>query len=149
MIGFDVDGVLVEKPPEASMKWGRMNGVQRQNRKLELLHWYESASSILVPTEPFIAISARKESDDVRTITEKWLEQNQPNCVGLFLLPISRTVENVIQFKSAVIRVQQLTDFTEDNRKILSGLEKQNLPTNLWYFDSTMEKPVPFRAKTK
>jgi hypothetical protein len=149
VIGFDVDGVLVEKPPEASMKWGHMNGFQRQNRKLELLYWYESASTLLVPKEPFVAISARKESPEVRAVTEKWLEKNQPNCIDLFLLPISRTIENVVQFKGTVIRVQELSDFTEDNTKILSGLEKLGIPTNLWYFDSTMEQPVPYVSKRR
>jgi hypothetical protein len=144
VIGFDVDGVLVEKPPEASMKWGHMNGLQRQNRRMELLYWYESAASLLIPKEPFIAISARKELPEVRAITEKWLAKNQPNCVDLFLLPISRTIENVVQFKATVIRIQGLSDFTEDNKKILSGLHKVGLPTKLWYFDSTLVKPTPY-----
>lgn len=144
MIGYDMDGVLAVKPPESTMKWGKMNGDQRNGRKAQLLEWYENAETLLIPEEPFIAISARRDTPETRQATENWLAKHQPNCVGLFLLPIARTVENVILFKGAVIESQGVTRFTEDNKKILRGLRKANTKADLWYYDHTMPEPERF-----
>lgn len=146
MIGYDIDGVLAVNPPASPTKWGRMNGREREARRIELVEWYRNAEPILTPDEPFIAISARRDTPDVRLATEAWITAHQPNCVGVFLLPISRTVENVIAFKSAVIIAQELTDYTEDNRTILRGLHRAAVPARLWYYDRSMTDPVRYEA---
>lgn len=144
MIGYDVDGVLAVKPPMPDMKWGRMNGEQRRARQQQLLDWYSNCDPILQPDEPFVAISARKENPETRLATEIWIQRHQPNCRAIYLLPISRSIENVVAFKAAVIRDLELTDFTEDNKKILRGLAKEDLSTRLWYFDHTLPEPTRF-----
>lgn len=144
VIGFDVDGVLADKPPASKKKWGRMNGLERHQRRDDLLDWYANADVLLRPTEAFIAISARRNDPSVRSVTEKWLDTYQPHCVGLFLLPVSRSIKNVVAFKRAVVNAQKLTDFTEDNKAILRGLLGYVPNTRLWYFDKTLETPVAF-----
>jgi hypothetical protein len=145
VIGYDIDGVLASKPPLSEKKWGRMNGDERKAYKAQLLVEYANARPLLKPTEPFIAISARKNDDVIYNITLDWLHQHHGDLVvSMALLPFSRTVENVVAFKSSVIEQYGLTDFTEDNKAILKGLSQLGLSTRLWYWVEGMAEPVPY-----
>jgi hypothetical protein len=144
MIGYDIDGVLADKPPKADKSWGKSNGAERKARQQQLLNWYYNAQPLLTPEQPFVAISARKENPLVRTITEDWI-MRQPYghlCRAIALLPVGRTIENTARFKTEIINYYQLTTYIEDNKEILKRL---NCPdTQLFYWDKTMDEPVPF-----
>lgn len=145
MIGYDIDGVLTTKVLPSEKKWGRMNGPERQAHKAGLITQYRAASPLLVPTEPFIAISARKDTDDVRAITTEWLYERYPDLVkAIHLLPISRSIENVVNFKNAIITDYGLTTFTEDNKKVLKGLHLAGCPAQLFFWEEGMTQPVPY-----
>jgi hypothetical protein len=145
MIGYDIDGVLASKPTPSDKKWGRMNGIERREYKLALLDQYANATPLLVPTEPFIAISARKEDPAVRRVTTEWLMSRYGVLAEeVVLLPRSRSIENVIDFKSAAILNYQITEFTEDNKKILKGLALNNLPCDLYFWEEGMESRVAY-----
>jgi hypothetical protein len=144
MIGYDIDGVLADKPPAPNKTWGKSNGAERNARKAFLADWYRNATPLLQPTEPFIAISARKDTPETRAITEQWIA-NQPYgylCHGVALLNISRTIENTAAFKTAIINHYQLTRFTEDNKQILKRLQTPD--TQLFYWDKTLPTPIEF-----
>jgi len=142
MIGYDIDGVLADKPPAPDKPWGKSSGPERTARKQALLAWYHTATPLLQPTQPFIAISARKDEPHTRAITEEWIHR-QPYghlCVAVLLLNTSRTIENTANFKTQVINHYGLTAFTEDNKQILKRL---NTPaTTLYYWDKTLPTPV-------
>ncbi len=143
MLGYDIDGVLADKPPAADKTWGKSNGQEREARRLFLLEWYRNAEPLLQPTEPFIAISARKEDPTIRAITEEWIRQ-QPYghlCVAIALLPLSRTVANTARFKSEIINHYGITRYIEDNKQILKALTTPD--TKLYYWDKSLAEPIP------
>lgn len=148
MIAYDIDGVLAEKPPAAIKAWGKMTGNERKERKQFLLAWYRDAQPLYQPTEPFTAISARKEEDAIHETTRLWFEQHYPNMLQhLILLPVSRSIENVVRFKSAAIELYEVTEFTEDNKKILKGLAQNNLGCKLWYWEKGMTERLAYNLK--
>jgi hypothetical protein len=145
MIGYDIDGVLTSKPLPSVKKWGKMNGVERRAHKLGLLKQYKAAEPLLIPNEPFIAISARKDEPTVRAITTDWLIERYGDLVlKVFLLPTSRSIENVVNFKNAVIVGNNITVFTEDNKKVLKGLAQASCPASLYFWEEGMDLPIPF-----
>ena len=145
MIGYDIDGVLASKPTPSDKKWGRMNGAERKAHKENLLHQYDNAKALLIPTEPFYAISARKDEPLVRGITTHWLKERYGDLVlGVALLPMSRSIENVVKFKNAAIENYQITRFTEDNKKILKGLHENACFAELYFWEEGMSAPVAF-----
>jgi hypothetical protein len=145
LIGFDIDGVLAEKPPASDKAWGKMNGTERKARKQFLLQWYRDAKP-LYPTidEPFVAISARKDEVEIRAITVGWLNHHYPQVQELVLLPMSRSIENVVRFKSAALVNYQITDFTEDNKKVLKGIAAHGLDCRLWFWEKGMLERVSY-----
>lgn len=142
MIAYDLDGVLAESPQPSVLSWGKMNGIQRKQRKFELLKHYQSASLLFTPPEPaFYVISARRAHDDVYNVTDNWLMgEFGGRILGLFLLPMGRTIQNVIGFKSAVLKQIGATEFTEDNVDVLKGVRKLNPTIKLWLFESGIKK---------
>jgi len=146
IVSYDIDGVLAEQPPPNEIKWGRMNGQQRKDRKQFLNYWYQNANKLLQPKEnKFYAISARKNEQTIYAITKQWLNKNYPNqVIDLYLLLKSRSVENVIEFKGAVIKHFKIQRHYEDNKKILKGLRK-NLPNlELYFWKKGMEEPIVY-----
>lgn len=144
MIGYDIDGVLADKPPQPNKPWSKSNGQERAQRKQQLIEWYATAMPLLQPVEPFVAISARKETPETRHITQQWI-YSQPYghlCVAIALLPIPRTLDNTARFKTTIINHYELTSYTEDNKQILKRLETPN--TTLYYWDKKMDNPILF-----
>lgn len=147
IVSYDIDGVLAAQPPANTIKWGRMNGEQRRARKEFLNDWYASAERLIEPVEnTFHAISARKAEDKIQQITRNWLDQNYPNRVISFhLLTTTRSVENVVKFKSEKMIDLGIQRHYEDNKKVLRGMRKILPPEiELYFWQKGMITPVIF-----
>lgn len=140
LAAYDFDGVLAQGPPKTPKAWRRMNGPERSAWKQALVGYYAKAQPIIIPTEKqFHVISARKDTPEVRAASEAWLERHYPGrCVALHLLSVSRSLENVIEFKSQALRAIGATDFTEDNRDVVKGIrglvDQGKLKCRIWLF---------------
>ena len=147
IVSYDIDGVLAAQPPPNEKKWGRMNGEERRNRKDFLYDWYANAESLLVPAEPsFHAISARKREPRIYTITNDWMNKYYSGRVlSISLLGESRSVENVVKFKSERVLELGVKRHYEDNKKVLRGMRKL-LPDDveLYFWERGMDAPVFF-----
>jgi hypothetical protein len=134
-VGYDMDGVLAQGPNPSKKPWRFMSGVERAGYKNDLLYAYEKAHPLLIPKDPsFVVISARKDNADVRSVTDKWLKRYGERVSGVYLLKVSRSLENVISFKSQIINELGLTDFTEDNPAVVKGLRTFCPKTRIWLY---------------
>lgn len=133
---FDLDGVLAEKPPMSEKKWGKMNGDERKQRKAFLNAFYFNAKPLL-PYEPgTVVITARKNDPAVQSATLSWFKKHYNTYPTIYFLDESRSVKNVIAFKSGVLRAHNITHYYEDNKKVLKGLKKE-YPECLYFFVDT------------
>jgi hypothetical protein len=134
---YDLDGVLAANAPKPPRPWGRMIGAERKAWKSTLLSWYACAPPLLNPFEPmFHVITARRSAPEIQAVTGRWIERHLPGRVmGLHLLQESRSIEAVVRFKGGVIKTLGVSDFVEDNLKVLKGLRIAGCAANLWYFD--------------
>jgi hypothetical protein len=147
IVSYDIDGVLAAQPPAHDVKWGRMNGEERRARKDFLTDWYTTAEKLIEPVEPtFHAISARKAENKIQQITKNWLDQNYPNRVISFhLLTTTRSIENVVKFKSEKVLDLGVQRHYEDNKKVLRGMRKILPPEiELYFWERGMAEPVVF-----
>lgn len=124
IVAYDLDGVLAVNPPMAEKSWRFMNGIERSQRKEFLSKFYKNAQKLYEPKEEkFVVITARK--SEHKNVTVFWLKENFPERIGgLYMLSTSRTIENVIIFKSGVLRKIGASCFVEDNIKVVKGLRK-------------------------
>lgn len=124
IVAYDLDGVLAESPRE-SKPWKSMSGRERQERKMYLLRHYHKASVLYNPPEKkFYVITARK--NDSKAISSWWLKRNfNHRILGVFFLNTSRTIQNVIAFKSGVLKQIKADIFIEDNKEVVKGIRKQ------------------------
>lgn len=136
MIGYDLDGVLATNAPVPIKPWRWMSGPERNAHKQGLLKAYSLAGQLYRPREPeFVVITARKDDPNVREVTERWLNGFFPGRVkGLYMLGVSRSLDNVIDFKATRVNALGLTDFTEDNVEVVKGLRKRCLKTRVWLY---------------
>lgn len=142
MISYDVDGVLATGPPPRDKPFMYQNKLERDNYKQIVLKWYESAPPLLTPTEPFVAITARKDEPIIRSITETWLNKYyKDNLKGLYMLDTSKTYNNVAIFKAKIINNHNISAHVEDNMIILKKLKKLVHNTKLYYWESGMTHP--------
>lgn len=148
IVSYDIDGVLAEQPPPNKKKWGHMNGQERNARKEFLYHWYMNAAPLINPSEPkFYAISARKRESNVYKITKYWLNKYyKDRVIAFYLLNESRSIQNVIQFKSSVIKQIGIKKHYEDNKKVLKGMRKI-LPSEveLYFWEKGMAAPLLYK----
>ena len=145
MKSFDIDGVLAKSPISAKKKWSQMNGIERRNRKAFLLTWYQYAPPLFSINEPIIAISARKNTPEITSITRQWLNKYYPNVVNFYLLNESRSIKNVVKFKSDIINKLNIEAHYEDNKKVLSGISKNiNSNVKLFFWEQGMSDPIQF-----
>jgi hypothetical protein len=148
IVSYDIDGVLAAQPPANDKKWGHMNGQERRDRKEFLYDWYEHATRLIEPVEDkFFAISARKKEPRVYEITKNWLDANYSGRVISFhLLNTSRTIENVVAYKSSKVMELGVQRHYEDNKKVLRGMRKV-LPQEieLYFWELGMDLPVLFK----
>ena len=147
IVSYDIDGVLAEKPPASEVKWGKMKKEERDARRHFLCYWYKNASPLLIPKEDkFYAISARKNDMETAGATKMWLNKYyNTRVLGLCLLSESRTIENVVKFKSKMVSSLNIKRHYEDNKKVLKGM-RAILPASieLFFWEKQMEKPVLF-----
>lgn len=135
--GYDCDGVLCVAPTPSNKKWGKMKGHERKAHQAKLLDHYSKARPLLKPPQlQFAVITARKDVPDVRAITEAWLKSKHPKRKPqLYMLDAPRCHRNVVEFKAQIIRRLELTDYVEDNLRVLKGLRNKVSNVRLWYFD--------------
>jgi hypothetical protein len=147
--GFDYDGVLSEKPLVPAKKWGQMRKMERVERTQSLIAQHFRATPLYDPPQrEFYVITARKNSPEVRAVSLSWLNQRfGQRMVKAAFLQSSRTIENVVVHKSSCINHWQLTDFVEDNVKVLAGIQKNCPKTRLWFFEKGLTQPVPFTLR--
>jgi hypothetical protein len=135
-IGYDCDGVLAEGPPKSPVRWGKMNGEQRQQRRLDLLQFYANARPILknLPGPIAVVITARKATPEIERITRQWLETHHGElfCGQLELFNGTRSIENVVAFKAQKILEHGCTDFIEDNLQVVRGLRALLPRVKIW-----------------
>lgn len=147
IVSYDMDGVLAEKPPASDKKWGHMCKAERNQRQLQLLHWYRSAATLLTPIESyFYVVSARKAVPAVHNITAEWLNIHYGNRIlGLGLLHASRTIKNVVTHKCAFITANNISRHYEDNKKVLAGIRSElGNAIELYFWEAGMQSAVPF-----
>lgn len=133
---YDLDGVLAVQPPLSKIPWRKMKGPERRAQKDWLLKWYASATTIHIPNErEFLVVTARKASEDVRLVTMKWLEEHYfDRKIRLEMLSVSRSIENVVNFKTEVLKTYGVEDYTEDNRKVANALRLTCPETRVWHY---------------
>jgi hypothetical protein len=147
-VSYDIDGVLAAQPPANDKKWGHMDGAERRARKEFLYDWYANAEKLIEPVEQeFYAISARKREPRIHTITNDWLNKYYSKRVlAFYLLGTSRTVENVVRFKSETVLELGVQRHYEDNKKVLRGMRKILPPeVELYFWERGMDQPIPFK----
>jgi hypothetical protein len=146
-VSYDIDGVLATQPPANEKKWGHMDGTERRARKEFLYDWYANAEKLIEPAETeFFAISARKREPRIHTITKDWLNKYYGTRVlAFYLLGTSRTVENVVKFKSETVLELGVQRHYEDNKKVLRGMRKILPPeVELYFWEKGMAEPIIF-----
>jgi hypothetical protein len=116
--GFDLDGTL------ADVDYG--HGVPNPAVLAD-------APVIATPPEPFVVITARPHATAAeRDATTSWLKRHQPNCTGVHYID-AVGADAIALAKGAVIARLGLTDYTDNNRKVLSRLAGMDLAgARLW-----------------
>lgn len=142
--GYDIDGVLAAQPPASDKKWGHMNGQERNARKQFLVEWYLYAEPLYSPPQKAVAISARKNTEEINSITGAWLSTHRPQITHYYLLNSTRTLDNVAAYKSQVLTQEAVTDYVEDNKQILKRIKKLNPDINLYHWEKGMQEPIPY-----
>ena len=133
--GLDLDGVTAQKPKKRKEKWGRMNGAARRAWKEYLLSHYLTAEPLRKIKPSDIIITARKNTpNEVRTTTE-WFRVTFGFVPQIFFLDTSRSIANVINFKSSVIKSAGITKYYEDNEKVLRGIHRECPDVSLVFVD--------------
>ena len=138
MIAYDLDGTLAVQPPPNVKKWGLMKGPERKARQAFLLEHYRTADMIMnPPQEEFIVITARKGTPEIMQITWEWMDIYFKNRVKeIYFLDRPRTVPNVVEFKSGVIKDCRVHTFYEDNVRVLKGIKRKCPDVMLYVVDS-------------
>lgn len=134
---FDLDGVLADKPPFSEKKWGRMNGAERKARKQYLLYFYANAKPLIKWDGESVVITSRKM--EASNITVEWFLKYYNKIPKIYFLNESRNIENVVEFKAEYLKLHKITDFYEDNKKVLAGLKKVYPECNYHYVSETQE----------
>jgi hypothetical protein len=137
VIAFDFDGVLSElcSGEVFSKPYSRMTGPERQRRAEFLLDHYSKALPILSPVaNEFAVITARKAEPRIFEVSRAWLNRHFPGKkTSLYMLPDARSIPNVVSFKGSIIRALGVTDFVEDNVKVVAGLRKST-SARIWLY---------------
>lgn len=144
VIATDLDGVLAAPPPESSIPWRHMNGLQRAERRRQLLDWYKQAEVWFRPSCQFHVITARKRDPLVRVVTEDWLRAAFGDQVlSVRMLDTSRNLENNIVFKAGVLHgLPEVPMYIDDTLPLLRGLRKAGVPQSLWRYRNGAITPL-------
>ena len=133
-VAYDFDGVLAEAPPESAKAWRRMKGPERLERRAFLARWYLTAKGLYKPTEyGFHVITAR--SAWAKETSLDWLMARfGDRMIGLHMLEGARNLENVVKFKARVLVEFGVTDYSEDNRAVVTALRKAVPTCRVWHY---------------
>lgn len=136
---YDMDGVICEAPKENEKSFFKMNGVERKERNAYLRHHYAYAAPLHIPAEEsLIIITARKFHKPVQNFTRFWTTKHlRGKEIQIHFLREARTIKNVAKFKNRVIAELGITDFVEDNLRVLKEMKKQGTTAlRLHYFEN-------------
>lgn len=115
MIGYDLDDTLANVEFALAGQRG-------------LANVFRSAKVLRKPQDPFVVISARPHSTTAqRQATTAWLREHQPNFKKIYY--VSGTEAEIIKKKAALIKRLRLTDFYDNNTKIVAELRKETNAT--------------------
>lgn len=104
-------------------------------RSLETV--YRQAKVLYQPDVAFIVITARPHaSAALRTATADWLKTNEPNWTGGIYYCQADNEQAVIEEKARLIKAHRVTDFTDNNRDILTALQPLVPGVTLWIIDN-------------
>jgi hypothetical protein len=144
-IAFDLDGVICEKPIDFGVSFFKMTGQQRKNRDEYLLKHYTIANPLFIPLEKeFIIITARKEKLQTVNATEYWCDKYLlGKKFKIFFLQKARCIKNVAEFKNKIIEQNNISEFSEDNMKVLKAIKKiNNNKCKLFFFNGESFKQI-------
>lgn len=130
MIGYDLDGVICENSPKRSKPFFEQNSEERAKHKIIRLEHCLNGKLIFKPKGDFIIATARK-TDEEKAATLSWLKKNKINPATIYFLKEAKTRENIIKFKADIINSLELTEFTDDDPKIVARLTKLCEKTNV------------------
>ena len=124
MEAYDLDDTLA-----------KVDFAQANIRSLETV--YRQAKVLYQPDVAFIVITARPHgSAALRTATADWLKTNEPNWTGGIYYCQADNEQAVIEEKARLIKAHQVTDFTDNNRDILTALKPMVPGVVLWIIDN-------------
>ena len=126
MIGYDLDGVLASEPED----------------KVASAKWFATCEPLLLPTEPFIAITARRSTKANKQATYAWLHKHYADlCQGVAMMDFAGNVKDIMEYKASVVHYYKLTDYTDNNLNWLNGM-KTLCEARLWHWRKGMDSPV-------
>ena len=103
-------------------------------RSLETV--FRQAKVLYQPDVAFIVITARPHaSAGVRTATADWLKANEPNWTGGIYYCNADSEQGVIEEKARYIKSNRVTDFTDNNKDILTALKPLVPSVTLWLME--------------
>jgi len=129
---YDLDGVIAE-----------VGDVNYNGRTLEEIHKHLLSLPVkFKPTGNFHIITARVEAD--REVTKKWLSDNGIRYQQLIMVgeidfknKFILNEEDIIRKKSEAIRVLRIVEYTDDNRRIASGIQMFSPDCTVYTFNKT------------
>lgn len=122
LYGYDLDGVVFPKSPKRTKPFMRQTKEERNAHEVTLAHHYRHAKMIIRPTEPWIAITGRKEK--FRPQTEARLSELGIRPMVLVMNPGPRNKEAMIELKLKACRKFGVTQFMEDDPMIHKALRQ-------------------------
>ena len=117
MQGYDLDDTL------AKVRW-----------QSDLARAFASAPVLYKPTQDFIVITARQHDTAAeRSATRTWLKDNQPNFKRIYYVN-GDSEQAKAKAKARVIKNQDLTSYTDNNRDILKIIKETVSSSVTLYF---------------
>ena len=96
--------------------------------------------SIYMPSMPFVAITGRGNDPKVQAATRTWLKQHYPKNTGVEF--VGGSDKQVADGKARAIQKHNVTDYVDNNVKLLTELKRMLPDVRFYHFDG--HKPVSF-----
>lgn len=123
LAGYDLDGVLIAKPPSREKPFFRQTGEERLDYQKRRREFSLKAELKREPEDkPYVIITARPQW--LQKETYAWIEKVGLKPKAVVFIDRPRTRRNIIAFKEKVIRRLEITTFYEDDKKIARALQK-------------------------
>lgn len=115
MIGYDLDDTLADVEFDLASVRG-------------LANVFRGAKVIRTPERPFVVITARPhDTQAIKNATREWLREHQPNFVRIYY--VSGSEQEIIRGKARLIEQLNLTDYYDNNEKIVAKLRELTTAT--------------------